>query len=301
MAENKTKLTEASVESYVAAIVDETRREDCAALAKIDVPGDEGEAQDVGDQHRRLRHLPLQIRAAAMRATPAWSDSPRARATSASTSWRPSPGATRSSPNSAVTSAARVALTSASSPMSTSTFSSSSSPAPSPSVGAGKAAPERGASGIGSRADEPGFAVHRKRQPWSSARSRSAWRSRTSQASRKFYEKLGFTSFGGDAAQNWLILKNGDHHHRPLPGDVREEHPHVQPRLGQQRPEALASSPTCASCSASLKALGVHVRRPRPTRARQAPPASSRWTPTGTRSSSTSTSDVARGGFLAPP
>ncbi len=30
-------------------------------------------------------------------------------------------------------------------------------------------------------------------------------------ASRAFYEKLGFTSFGGDVAQNWLILKNGDH------------------------------------------------------------------------------------------
>lgn len=30
-------------------------------------------------------------------------------------------------------------------------------------------------------------------------------------ASRAFYEKLGFTSVMGDAAQNWLILKNGDH------------------------------------------------------------------------------------------
>ena len=29
-------------------------------------------------------------------------------------------------------------------------------------------------------------------------------------ASRAFYEKLGFTIFGGDASQNWLILKNGD-------------------------------------------------------------------------------------------
>jgi len=28
-------------------------------------------------------------------------------------------------------------------------------------------------------------------------------------ASRAFYEKFGFTAFGGDAAQNWLILKNG--------------------------------------------------------------------------------------------
>ena len=31
------------------------------------------------------------------------------------------------------------------------------------------------------------------------------------EASRAFYEKLGFTQFGGDAAQNWLILKSGDH------------------------------------------------------------------------------------------
>ena len=29
------------------------------------------------------------------------------------------------------------------------------------------------------------------------------------QASRAFYEKLGFSAMGGDAAQGWLILKNG--------------------------------------------------------------------------------------------
>jgi predicted lactoylglutathione lyase len=29
--------------------------------------------------------------------------------------------------------------------------------------------------------------------------------------SRSFYEKLGFEVFAGDAAQNWLIMKNGDH------------------------------------------------------------------------------------------
>lgn len=28
-------------------------------------------------------------------------------------------------------------------------------------------------------------------------------------ASRAFYEKLGFTTFGGDEAQNWLIMQNG--------------------------------------------------------------------------------------------
>lgn len=31
------------------------------------------------------------------------------------------------------------------------------------------------------------------------------------QASKDFYEKLGFSVFGGDIEQNWLILKNGDH------------------------------------------------------------------------------------------
>jgi len=30
------------------------------------------------------------------------------------------------------------------------------------------------------------------------------------QKSKAFYEKLGFKEFGGDASQNWLILKNGD-------------------------------------------------------------------------------------------
>lgn len=30
-------------------------------------------------------------------------------------------------------------------------------------------------------------------------------------ASRSFYEKLGFKVFHGEAAQGWLILKNGDH------------------------------------------------------------------------------------------
>ena len=29
------------------------------------------------------------------------------------------------------------------------------------------------------------------------------------EASKTFYEKLGFTQFGGDASQNWLIMKNG--------------------------------------------------------------------------------------------
>lgn len=31
------------------------------------------------------------------------------------------------------------------------------------------------------------------------------------EASKLFYEKLGFTVFAGNQSQNWLILKNGDH------------------------------------------------------------------------------------------
>jgi lactoylglutathione lyase len=31
------------------------------------------------------------------------------------------------------------------------------------------------------------------------------------EASKAFYEKLGFKVFGGDISQNWLILKNGEH------------------------------------------------------------------------------------------
>ncbi len=31
------------------------------------------------------------------------------------------------------------------------------------------------------------------------------------EASKRFYEKLGFRVFMGDQSQNWLIMKNGDH------------------------------------------------------------------------------------------
>jgi predicted enzyme related to lactoylglutathione lyase len=31
------------------------------------------------------------------------------------------------------------------------------------------------------------------------------------QASKTFYEKFGFTVFAGEASQNWLIMKNGEH------------------------------------------------------------------------------------------
>ena len=40
------------------------------------------------------------------------------------------------------------------------------------------------------------------------------------EASKLFYEKLGFKVFGGDQSQNWLIMKNGDHDYRAVSGHV---------------------------------------------------------------------------------
>ena len=31
------------------------------------------------------------------------------------------------------------------------------------------------------------------------------------EASKRFYEKLGFTAFAGNQSDNWLVMKNGDH------------------------------------------------------------------------------------------
>jgi catechol 2,3-dioxygenase-like lactoylglutathione lyase family enzyme len=91
-------------------------------------------------------------------------------------------------------------------------------------------------------------------------------------ASRAFYEKLGFAVFHGDATQNWLILKNGDHvvglfqgmfdkniltfnpgwdqNARPLPAftDVRE----LQRRLRAQGVEPVQAADEATTGPASL-------------------------------------------------
>jgi hypothetical protein len=53
------------------------------------------------------------------------------------------------------------------------------------------------------------------------------------EASRIFYEKLGFKVFAGDAAQNWLILKKRRSRDRSVPGNVRKEHSYLQSWMGQ--------------------------------------------------------------------
>ena len=52
-------------------------------------------------------------------------------------------------------------------------------------------------------------------------------------ASRKFYEKFGFQVFGGDASQNWLIMKNGGAVIGLFQGMFEKNNSHVQSRLGQ--------------------------------------------------------------------
>jgi hypothetical protein len=60
-------------------------------------------------------------------------------------------------------------------------------------------------------------------------------------ASHAFYDKLGFVVIGGDASQNWLILRNGT----------------VIVGLFQGMFERNPTSPTCVNCSAAC----VHSRR----------------------------------------
>jgi catechol 2,3-dioxygenase-like lactoylglutathione lyase family enzyme len=54
------------------------------------------------------------------------------------------------------------------------------------------------------------------------------------QVSKAFYEKLGFTVFGGNG-KNWQILKNGTTIIGLFQG-MFEKHPHLQSGLEQRRP-----------------------------------------------------------------
>ena len=70
------------------------------------------------------------------------------------------------------------------------------------------------------------------------------------EASKKFYEKFGFKVFAGDASQNWLILKNGDHVIGLFQGMFDKNILTFNPGW-DRTPRSWPRSPTCASCSAS--------------------------------------------------
>ncbi len=77
-------------------------------------------------------------------------------------------------------------------------------------------------------------------------------------ASKIFYEKLGFKEFGGDASQNWLIMKNADHviglFHGMFEGNLLTFNPGWN-----QDAEAVESFTDIRDLQRQLKAQGVEL------------------------------------------
>lgn len=76
------------------------------------------------------------------------------------------------------------------------------------------------------------------------------------EASRAFYEKFGFKAFAGDAAQNWLILKNGDHVIGLFQGMFEKNMLTFNPGWNQDA-QSLASFTDIRELQRQLKAQGV--------------------------------------------
>ena len=111
------------------------------------------------------------------------------------------------------------------------------------------------------------------------------------EASKAFYEKLGFTEFGGDVAQNWLILKNGDHVIGLFQGMFEKNILTFNPGWDQNA-QKLDTFTDVRELQRQLKAQGVAASMPEADETHDGPGQLHRsWTPTATRSSSTSTSD----------
>ena len=72
-----------------------------------------------------------------------------------------------------------------------------------------------------------------------------------------FYEKLGFSRFGGDAAQNWLILKNGDHVIGLFQGMFEKNMLTFNPGWDQQRAGSCDAFTDVRELQRQLKAQGV--------------------------------------------
>lgn len=75
-------------------------------------------------------------------------------------------------------------------------------------------------------------------------------------ASKAFYEKLGFKAFGGDEAQNWLILRNGDHVIGLFQGMFEKNILTFNPGWGQDA-KKLSSFTDIRQLQRQLKAQGV--------------------------------------------
>ena len=78
------------------------------------------------------------------------------------------------------------------------------------------------------------------------------------EASRDFYEKLGFLPIGGDAEQNWLILKNGEHVIGLFQGMFEGNLLTFNPGWDQNGNE-LASFTDVRQLQSELKREGIHL------------------------------------------
>ena len=79
------------------------------------------------------------------------------------------------------------------------------------------------------------------------------------EASRSFYEKLGFKPFAGNAAQNWLILKNGEHVIGLFQGMFEKNILTFNPGWDSNA-QSLASFTDIRDLQRQLKAQGVHLQ-----------------------------------------
>jgi lactoylglutathione lyase len=74
--------------------------------------------------------------------------------------------------------------------------------------------------------------------------------------SKEFYEKLGFKEFAGDAAQNWLIMKNGDHLIGLFQDIIEKNTLTFNPRWNQNA-ESVEGAPDVRDIQQRLKEQGV--------------------------------------------
>lgn len=77
-------------------------------------------------------------------------------------------------------------------------------------------------------------------------------------ASKRFYESFGFSAFAGDASQNWLILKNGDHVIGLFQGMFEKNILTFNPGWDQDA-QALDSFTDVREIQRRLKASGVYL------------------------------------------
>ena len=77
-------------------------------------------------------------------------------------------------------------------------------------------------------------------------------------ASKAFYEKFGFKSFAGNADENWLILKNGDHVIGLLQGMFEKNILTFNPGWDQNA-QKVASFTDVRELQRELKAQGVEL------------------------------------------